>query len=103
MKKVNITTGAHPQNGKQVRMITILDHSFVYSDKRGHCCHTTIDGDFAREIISEIPAKHYYPDRLPSPGQEFKLSWNWFGENKGYQLLLHYGSDHVYTSENINI
>lgn len=96
MSNVNITTGAHPQNGVQVRMINILDKQFVFSDKRGNSRSRIIDIEFARLIISSIPCKHYYAERMPSIG-DITLSWDYM-EGGDLELRLHAGSGHIYTS-----
>jgi hypothetical protein len=93
---VSITTGAHPQNGVQVRMINILDQQYVFADKRRRSRHTTIDIEFAKRIIAAVPAKHYYADRMPS-STDMRLSWDYLTGGT-IELRLHGNAGHIYTS-----
>ena len=97
MKNVTITTGAHPQNGVQVKMINILDSQFVFSDTRGRNTARNIDLEFAKKIIDSIPAATYYPERLPSVNIHIKLSWTMV-EGNGVRISLH-SYTHIYTSK----
>lgn len=93
---VSITTGAHPQNGVQVRMINILDKQFIFSDKRGRSHSTLVSLEFAKDIIASIPSKDYYADRMPiSAG--VTLSWDYI-TGGCLELRLHGSAGHIYTS-----
>jgi hypothetical protein len=102
MTQVTKTTGTHSQSKKECKFINILGESFVYSDKRGYGTWAMVPASFAKKIIENIPALHYYADRMPSENQTMKLSWSHYGDS-GYELRLHSGSNHVYTSEKFQI
>jgi hypothetical protein len=96
MNIVTITTGAHPQNGVQVKMIDILGSQFVFSDKRGRSCSRVIDIDLAKQIIAKIQAKHYYADRM-IPNTAITLSWDYLHGGL-LEIRLHGAVGHIYTS-----
>jgi len=96
---IGITT--HPQSKKQVRAITILGKTFVYSDKRGFGNFSYIDSAFAEKIMHCIPASVYnecYRDHVQ--GKATMLKWHHIGDNQ-YQLMIHGYGMHVWTSKPI--
>ncbi len=112
MKTLAITKTVHPQSKKEVTAIKVLGSTFIYSDKRGVDRYAMISQEFAKEVISAFPVKVgrgnilepgkeiYFPERMKN--SEVRLSWNFFGKGE-YELLIHDGSDHVWTSNTINI
>ena len=112
MKTLAITKTVHPQSKKEVTAIEILGRTFIYSDKRGVDRYAMISQEFAKEVIDTFPVKIgrgniveqgkeiYFPERMKN--SEVRLSWNFFGKGE-YELLIHDGSDHVWTSNTISI
>ena len=113
MTKLALTTTTHSQSHNTVDAIKVLDKTFVYSDSRGFSTSANIDSDFAMEVINDFPVKmgrgnvqdHPKPvlfmDRL-NKTNDIILKWNRFDENR-FELMIHCGSSHVWTSDVLNI
>lgn len=112
MSQITIITGTHPQSNKPCKLINILGTGFIYADKRGHSMHDEIPCEFAKQIIAEIPAEVLHTDRVKflTDNQTIKLSWSCYSPGKAkraegavdtYELRIHAGSEHVYSSKHI--